>query len=115
MRIGLPLGLWAVETALSVPAGWAQQPVVPLPRRGACPLGYVTSGSYCTPAPGGQSRGALERSGGSNCPLGFSASGSYCVSNPGNQRQAIPREGSICPLGYLRSGSYCVESGAGGR
>ena len=89
---------------------WAQQPVVPLPRRGACPLGYVTSGAYCTPAPGGQSRGALERSGGSNCPLGFSASGSYCVSNPGNQRQAIPREGSNCPLGYLRSGSYCVET-----
>ena len=73
-------------------------------------MGYVTSGSYCTPAPGGQSRGALERSGGNNCPLGFSASGAYCVSNPGNQRQAIPREGSICPLGYLRSGGYCVET-----
>jgi hypothetical protein len=25
----------------------AQQPVVPLPRRGACPLGYVRSGGYC--------------------------------------------------------------------
>ena len=88
---------------------WAQQPVVPLPRRGACPLGYVASGSYCTPSSGGQSRGALERSGGSTCPLGFSPSGAYCVSNPGNQRQAIPREGSICPLGYVRSGGYCLE------
>lgn len=95
MRGGLPLGLWVVVTALGVPAGWAQQPVVPLPRRGACPLGYVASGS--------------------TCPLGFSSSGAYCVSNPGNQRQAIPREGSICPLGYVRSGGYCLESGAGGR
>ena len=94
---------------------WAQQPVVPLPRRGTCPLGYVASGSYCTPSAGSQSRGALERRPGSNCPLGFSVSGSYCVSNPGNQRQAVPQAGSICPLGYTRSGSYCLETGVGGR
>jgi hypothetical protein len=85
-----PLPVLLTPAALLQGIGsWAQQPVVPLPRRGA-----------------------LERSGGSTCPLGYSASGSYCVSNPGNQRQAIPREGSICPLGYVRSGGYCLESGA---
>ena len=115
MRVAGLLGLVVVVAMAGVPDAWAQQPVVPLPRSGTCPLGYVASGSYCTPSAGGQSRGALERRPGSNCPLGFSVSGSYCVSNPGNQRQAVPQAGSICPLGYTRSGSYCLETGAGGR
>jgi hypothetical protein len=106
-----------VWLALLLPWTLAQQPVVPLPRNGNCPLGYGASGAYCVPNPGGgsQSRGAIERPTGSTCPLGFTASGSYCVSNPGNQRQAIPREGTACPLGYLRSGSYCVQTPGPGR
>jgi len=87
----------------------AQQPVQPLPKVGACPLGYYSSGSYCVPSRSGNTRGALEKNGGS-CPLGYYSSGSYCLSSPSNNRQAIPKQGGGCPLGWFSSGSYCVQS-----
>ena len=61
----------------------AQQPVRPLPKLGGCPLGYYSSGGYCVPSSGGNTRGAIEKSG-AGCPLGFYSSGSYCVSSPSN-------------------------------
>ena len=94
---------WAGSTVL------AQQPVQPLPKLGSCPLGYISSGSYCVPSRSGNTRGALEKSGGS-CPLGFYSSGNYCLSSPSNNRQAIPKQGNSCPLGWLSSGSYCLQS-----
>jgi hypothetical protein len=39
----------------------AQQPVRPLPKLGGCPLGYYSSGGYCVPSSGGNSRGAIEK------------------------------------------------------
>lgn len=91
------------------PAALAQQPVQPLPKVGGCPLGYYSSGSYCVPSKGGNTRGALEKSGGS-CPLGFYSSGNYCVSSPSGNREAIRKTGHSCPLGWFSSGSYCVKN-----
>ena len=34
----------------------AQQPVRPLPKLGGCPLGYYSSGGYCVPSSGGNTR-----------------------------------------------------------
>jgi hypothetical protein len=45
---------------------------------GGCPLAYDASGSYCVPSSSGNTRGAIEKVGGS-CPLGFYASGNYCA------------------------------------
>ena len=87
----------------------AQQPVQPLPKVGACPLGYYASGSYCVPSKSSNTRRALQKAGGS-CPLGFYSSGDYCVSSPSNQREAIQKTGSSCPIGWFSSGSYCVKS-----
>ena len=99
-----------VALAPALAAGFlvAQQPVQPLPKVGSCPLGYYSSGSYCVPSSGGNSRGAIEMSG--SCPLGFNSSGNYCVSSPSNNREAIQKTGNSCPLGYYGSGSYCVKS-----
>ena len=87
----------------------AQHPVRPLPKLGGCPLGYYSSGGYCVPSSGGNTRGAIEKSG-AGCPLGFYSSGSYCVSSPSNEREAIQKSGKGCPLGWYSSGSYCVKS-----
>jgi hypothetical protein len=65
--------------ALSSVSVLAQQPVPPLPRSGGCPLGYYSSGGYCVPSSGGNTRGALGKVGG-GCPLGFYSSGNYCIS-----------------------------------
>ena len=56
----------------------AQQPVRPLPKLGGCPLGYYSSGGYCVPSKGSNTRGAIEKSG-AGCPLGWYSSGGYCV------------------------------------
>jgi hypothetical protein len=95
--------------ALTASSALAQQPVRPLPKVGGCPLGYYSSGSYCVPYSGGNTRGAIEKTG-NNCPLGFYSSGSYCVSSPNNDREAIQKKGNTCPLGWFSSGSYCVEN-----
>ena len=95
--------------ALAAGSGLAQQPVQPLPRSGGCRLGHYTSGGYCIPSKGGNSRGAQEKSG-ISCHLGFYASGNYCVSSPGNNREAIEKLGNAYPLGWHSSGSYCIKS-----
>ncbi len=51
-------------------ASVAQQPVQPLPKVAGCPLGYYASGSYCVPSKSSNTRGALQKTGGS-CPIGF--------------------------------------------
>jgi len=102
------VGVGSALVAIHAPAR-AQQPVQPLPKVGPCPLGYYSSGSYCVPSRSGNTRGALEKTGGS-CPLGFYSSGGYCLSSPSNNRQAIPKQGGSCPLGWFSSGSYCLQS-----
>ncbi|QPN70016.1 hypothetical protein [Synechococcus sp. CBW1108] len=87
----------------------AQQSVEPLPKVGGCPLGYYSSGGYCVPSSGGNTRGAIEKVGG-GCPLGFYSSGNYCVSSPSNDQEAIPKTGNSCPLGWYSSSGYCVKS-----
>jgi hypothetical protein len=94
---------------LSANSALAQQPVQPLPKVGGCPLGYYSSGSYCVPSSGSNTRGAIEKVGG-GCPLGFYSSGNYCVSSPSNDREAIQKTGKSCPLGWHFSGNYCVKS-----
>lgn len=94
--------------ALASGAALAQQPVRPLPKVGACPLGYYSSSSYCLPSKIGSPRGAIEKVGGS-CPLGFYSSGNYCVSSPNSDREAIQKTGKSCPLGWFGSGNYCVR------
>jgi hypothetical protein len=101
----IPLALAALAAGSSL----AQQPVRPLPKLGGCPLGYYSSGSYCVPSSGSNTRGAIEKSG-NGCPLGFYASGNYCLSSPSNEREAIQKTGNACPLGWFSSGSYCVKS-----
>ena len=101
--------LTAAGMLLSASAALAQQPVQPLPKVGGCPLGYYSSGDYCVPSSGGNTRGAIEQSG-AGCPLGFYSSGSYCVSSPSNEREAIQKSGKGCPLGWYSSGGYCVKS-----
>jgi hypothetical protein len=99
----------AVTALFSVGTAMAQQPIRPLPKLGGCPLGYYSSGSYCVPSKSGNTRGAIEKSGGS-CPLGFYSSGNYCLSSPSNEREAIQKTGNSCPLGWYSSGSYCVKN-----
>ncbi|MCP9774945.1 hypothetical protein KBY58_12320 [Cyanobium sp. HWJ4-Hawea] len=111
----MPKPIWlsaaAALTLLSAIASsaLAQQPVRPLPKAGSCPIGYYSSGSYCVPSKGGNTRGAIEKSGNS-CPLGFYGSGNYCLSSPSNNREAIQKTGNSCPLGWFSSSSYCVKS-----
>jgi hypothetical protein len=104
-----PLLIALAVTALSAGSALAQQPVRPLPKVGGCPLGYYSSGSYCVPSSGSNTRGAIEKSG-NGCPLGFYSSGNYCLSSPSNEREAIQKSGNACPLGWFSSGSYCVKS-----
>ena len=102
--------LFALATGtLLAGSALAQQPVQPLPKVGSCPLGYYSSGSYCVPSSGGNTRGAIEKTGNS-CPLGFYSSGNYCLSSPSNDREAIQKTGKSCPLGWFSSGSYCLKS-----
>ena len=101
--------LIAAAMVLSAGATLAQQPVRPLPKVGGCPIGYYSSGGYCVPSSGGNTRGAIEKVGG-GCPLGFYASGNYCVSSPSNDNEAIEKTGKSCPLGWYSSSSYCVKS-----
>jgi hypothetical protein len=95
--------------ALAAGSALAQQPVQPLPKVGGCPLGYYSSSGYCVPSKGGNTRGAIEKSG-AGCPLGFYSSGNYCLSSPSNERKAIQKTGKSCPLGWYSSGGYCVKS-----
>lgn len=91
---------------LAISAGHAQgmPSAVPLPKVGACPSGYSTSGNYCTP--GSSARFAVQKTGA--CPSGYSTSGAYCLAGS-NARHAVPKAGS-CPSGYSTSGDYCLSS-----
>ena len=51
---------FAIAAALTAGTALAQQQVQPLPKVGSCPLGYYSSGGYCLPSSGGNSRGAIE-------------------------------------------------------
>ena len=106
MRKHFLLGAWIL---LMTGTALAQQPVQPLPKVGSCPLGYYSSGGYCVPSSGGNSRGAIEKRE-AGCPLGFYSSGNYCLSSPSNDREAIQKSGKGCPLGWYSSGGYCVKS-----
>ena len=104
-----PLLFALASGALLAGSALAQQPVRPLPKVGSCPLGYTSTGGYCVPSSGGNTRGAIEKTGNS-CPLGFYSSGNYCLSGPSNDREAIQKTGKSCPLGWFSSGSYCLKS-----
>lgn len=96
---GLLLALpFAASLALGAPE--AQ----PLPKSGACPSGYHSSGSYCKPGRG--ARYALTKSGA--CPSGYTTSGTYCLAGA-RTRTAVSKVGA-CPSGYSTSGNYCVSS-----
>jgi hypothetical protein len=82
----------------------AEPAAAPVPKVGACPSGYSTSGNYCTP--GSSARFALPKVGA--CPSGYSTSGDYCLAGS-NARLALPKAGS-CPSGYSTSGDYCLSS-----
>ena len=98
--------------ALAAGSALAQQPVQPLPKVGGCPLGYYSSGGYCVPSSGGNTRGAIEKSG-AGCPLGFYSSGNYCLSSPSNEREAIQKSGKGCPLAWfpLCQLGFCLADG----
>jgi len=102
-------GLLLICALMAAAPAFAQQPVRPLPKLGACPLGYYSSNGYCVPSSSSGTRGAIEKTG-SRCPLGFYSSGTYCVSSPSNNREAIEKAGRSCPLGWYSSGSYCVRN-----
>ncbi len=78
----------------------------PLPRTGACPSGYSSSGAYCTP--GSSARFAVARNGGP-CPSGYSSSGDYCLATSEASRLAVPKTGP-CPSGFSSSGAHCLSS-----
>ena len=109
MQVVLVLGTFALLPVAGSSSALAQQPVQPLPKVGGCPMGYYTSGSYCVPSKGGNSRGAIEKVG-NGCPIGFYASGNYCLSSPSNQREAMEKQGNGCPLGWFSAGRYCLQN-----
>ena len=67
---------------LSIAAAWAgathaEPAAAPVPKVGACPSGYSTSGAYCLAGAG--ARHAVPKTG--SCPSGYSTSGDYCLSS----------------------------------
>ena len=93
----------AVASVILLPVAFAQEPV---PKKGPCPSGYHTSGSYCVPS-GASSKPTLPKIG--PCPNGYYTSGNYCLATEKEPRIAVPKNGP-CPSGYHTSGGYCVSS-----
>ena len=55
----------------------ASAAVLPVPKVGACPGGYVESGGFCSPMAGTQ-RPAIAKGKG-QCPANWTSSGAYCL------------------------------------
>jgi hypothetical protein len=53
----------------------------PIGPGGACPHGYVTSGSFCMPSQGAQDAIALPPNG--TCPWSWTRSGNFCLRSGG--------------------------------
>jgi hypothetical protein len=93
-----------LASLLATSVALAQQP--PLPRQGACPSGYRTSGNYCVPS-SSSARPALPKVG--SCPSGYHSSGDYCLGSSANAKPAVVKRGA-CPSGYRTSGDYCLAN-----
>lgn len=77
--------------------------VKPIPKDGACPPGYYSSGKYCVPRK--SANPVIEKQGA--CPPGYYSNGNYCVGRD-NAKDVVEKLGA-CPPGYYSNGNYCVE------
>jgi hypothetical protein len=76
---------------------------------GDCPVGYRSSGDFCTPLNIGKlgEDGVIEKRGNS-CPPGYRNSGDgHCRQFANSDIHALPKSGRDCPTGYRSSGDYC--------
>ncbi len=76
----------------------------PVPKTGACPPGYYSSGNYCVPNQ--SAKPVIGKDG--PCPPGYYSSGNYCLGRP-DSKTVIEKLGP-CPPGYYSSGNYCLRS-----
>jgi len=76
--------------------------VKPIPKAGACPPGYYSSGKYCVPRK--SANPVIEKHGA--CPPGYYSNGNYCVGRD-NAKDVVEKLGA-CPPGYYSNGNYCV-------
>ena len=72
----------AATLLLAIAVAWtgaahAEPAAAPVPKVGACPSGYSTSGAYCLAGAG--ARHAVPKTG--SCPSGYSTSGDYCLAS----------------------------------
>ena len=81
---------------------------MPIPKKGACPIGYHSDGDMCMPDPG--AKPAMLKAGSSSAPIGWHTEGDYIVADSTNPRNVIPKTGSSCPLGYHTDGDYYVQN-----
>ncbi|MCC7280268.1 MAG: hypothetical protein IT487_18385 [Chromatiaceae bacterium] len=77
--------------------------VKPIPKDGACPPGYYSSGKYCVPRK--SANPVIEKQGA--CPPGYYSNGNYCVGRD-NAKDVVEKLGA-CPPGYYSNGNYCVS------
>jgi hypothetical protein len=77
--------------------------VKPIPKDGACPPGYYSSGNYCVPRK--TANPVIGKQGA--CPPGYYSNGNYCVGRD-NAKEVVEKLGA-CPPGFYSSGNYCVE------
>ena len=84
--------------------GMAAEDPKPVPKTGACPPGYYSSGSYCVPSE--RAKPVIGKDG--PCPPGYYSSGNYCQGQR-DSKTVIEKVGP-CPPGYYSSGNYCLGS-----
>ena len=87
-----------------ISAASAAADIHPVPKTGACPPGYYSSGNYCVPNK--SAKPVIGKDG--PCPPGYYSSGNYCLGRP-DSKTVIEKLGP-CPPGYYSSGSYCMKS-----
>jgi hypothetical protein len=104
IRMQIRLSRIALVMVLTAPAAIAV--AQPVPKQGACPSGYHTSGGYCVPS-SGSARPALPKIGA--CPSGYHTSGDYCLGSSPAAKPAVEKRGA-CPSGYHTSGAYCLAN-----